>query len=134
MTTVVPWTTPAAAAGSTPTPRARKIDERLGEEGSFTRTLHDILASDDHAIQLVSVEAKRSDGRTAHWNAALVMHVRDGKISEVWANIDDPYAVEDLLEQPRLPLLRADDGSKSRGSRLSLDGSGKLHKRPVQPG
>jgi ketosteroid isomerase-like protein len=75
----------------------RKIDELLGATGSLTRTLHDILASDDHAVQLVSVQAHRSNGRSASWNAAVVMHVRDGKISEIWLNLDDPYAVDDLL-------------------------------------
>jgi hypothetical protein len=69
----------------------------LGEEGSITRTLHDVVAGDDHVVTLVGVDAKRSDGRTAHWNAALVMHVRDGKISEAWAHIDDPYAVDEFL-------------------------------------
>lgn len=74
-----------------------KFGELLGESGSLTRTLHDVLASDDHAIQLLSLEARRSDGRSARWNAACVMHVRDGKFSEVWLNIDDPYAVDELL-------------------------------------
>ena len=55
----------------------RKIDELLGPGGELTRTLHDILASEDHAVQLVSVEARRTDGRSASWNAAVVMHVRD---------------------------------------------------------
>ena len=77
---------------------ARKIEELLGAEGSLTRKLHDILASDDHAIQLVSVEARRADGRSARWNAAVVMHVRDRKINEIWLNIDDPYAVDELLQ------------------------------------
>ena len=76
---------------------ASKIEELLGAGGSFTRTLHDILASDDHAIQLLSVDATRADGRTASWNAAVVMHVRDGKISEVWLNINDPYAVDEFF-------------------------------------
>lgn len=74
-----------------------KIDKLLGPGGSLTRTLHDILASDSHAVQLVSVEARRTDGRSAHWNAAVVMHVRDGKINEIWLNIDAPYAVDALL-------------------------------------
>jgi uncharacterized protein len=75
---------------------ARKLDEALGSEGSLTRTLHDVVAGDDHAIQLVSVEAN-AGGRSARWNAALVMHVRDGKISELWFHLDDPYAVDELL-------------------------------------
>ena len=75
----------------------RRLEELLGAEGSLTRTLHDILASDDHAVQLVSVTARRANGRSASWNAVAVMHVRDGKISEMWLHIDDPYAVDDLL-------------------------------------
>ena len=75
----------------------RRLEELLGAEGSLTRTLHDILASDDHAVQLVSVTARRANGRSASWNAVVVMHVRDGKISEMWLHIDDPYAVDDLL-------------------------------------
>jgi ketosteroid isomerase-like protein len=75
----------------------RKIDELLGPGGSLTRPLHDILASDSHAIQLVSVKVSRRDGRSASWNAAVVMHVCDGKINEIWLHIDDPYAVDALL-------------------------------------
>jgi hypothetical protein len=74
-----------------------KVGELLGEEGSLTRTLHDVVAGDDHVVVLVSVDATRSDGRSASWNAALVMHVRDGKIGEVWVTIDDPYAVDGLF-------------------------------------
>lgn len=72
--------------------------EILGEDGSLTRTLHDVVAGDDHVVQLVSVEARRTDGRSARWNAAFVMHVSDGKITEIWGHIDDPYAVDGLLE------------------------------------
>ena len=75
----------------------RRIGDLLGEEGTFDRTLHDVLASDDHAVELVTVDARRSDGRTAHWNASVVMHVRGGRISEIWVSIDDPYAVDELL-------------------------------------
>jgi ketosteroid isomerase-like protein len=43
----------------------RKIEELLGPGGSLVRTLHDILASDNHAVQLVSVEFSRSDEQSA---------------------------------------------------------------------
>ena len=75
----------------------RKFGELLGPEGCLTRDLHDILANDEHAIQLVSVVATRTGGRIASWKVAVVMHMRDGKISEVWINIDDPYAVDELF-------------------------------------
>jgi ketosteroid isomerase-like protein len=74
-----------------------KLSHLVGPGGSFERTLHDILANDDHAIQLVSVQARTSAGRSAHWNAAVVMHAVEGKITEIWLHIDDPYAVDDLL-------------------------------------
>jgi uncharacterized protein len=75
----------------------RKFEELLGPGGSLTRKLHDVLASPEHAVQLISVEASRSNGRSASWNVAVVMHVRDGKISEVWLHIHDPYIVGDLF-------------------------------------
>jgi len=74
-----------------------KVGELLGEGGSLTRELEDVLASDDHAVQLVAVKARRADGRSARWFAAVVMHVRDGKISDLWVHIDNPYAVDELL-------------------------------------
>lgn len=78
---------------------AGKIEELIGPEGSFTRSLHDVVANDKHTIQLLSVDAKRSDGRTAHWNAAVITHVRDGKFSEIWLNIEDLHAVDEFLRE-----------------------------------
>lgn len=69
----------------------------LGERGALTRTSHDVVAGDDHVVSLIAVDARRTDGRAARWNAAFVMHVSEGKICELWAHIDDPYAVDHLL-------------------------------------
>jgi ketosteroid isomerase-like protein len=74
-----------------------KFEELLGPGGSLTRKLHDILASHDHVVQLISFEATRSTGRSSSWNVAAVMHIRDGKISEDWLHIEDPYAVDNLF-------------------------------------
>jgi uncharacterized protein len=73
---------------------AAKIDDLLGDGGTFTRTLHDIVADDDYAIQLVSVDARRADGRSARWDASAVMRVRNGKFSDIRLDIFDPYAVD----------------------------------------
>ena len=73
------------------------VSELIGPGGSFTRSLHDILANDDHTVQLVSVDARTASGRTASWNAAVVMHIRAGKICEMWIHIDDPYVLDALL-------------------------------------
>lgn len=74
-----------------------KIEQLLGPDGSLSRDLHDVLANDEHAVELVSVDATRSDGRSAHWNAAVVMHVRNGKFNEVWLVIDDVHTVDEFL-------------------------------------
>jgi len=73
-----------------------KFQRLLGEDGTLTRELHDVLGSDDHAVQLLTVTA-RSRGRTHTWQAAVVLHTRDGKISEVWIQIGDQYALDGFL-------------------------------------
>ena len=74
-----------------------KVEQLLGPDGSLSRDLHDVLANDEHAVELVSVVATRSDGRSAHWNAAVVMHVHNGKFNEVWLVIDDVHTVDEFL-------------------------------------
>jgi uncharacterized protein len=61
-----------------------------------TRELHDVIANDDHVIQLVAVRAER-DGKRQQWNGVVVMHVRDGKIAETWVHIDDLHGLDEFL-------------------------------------
>jgi ketosteroid isomerase-like protein len=65
-------------------------------DGGISRELHDALGSDDHAVQLLSVRATRGE-RSHHWRAVAVMHVSDGRISEIWLHVDDQYALDDFL-------------------------------------
>ena len=64
----------------------------LGERsvGTFRATLHDVVANDEHAVGLHSAEAER-EGRHLHSRVALVLHVRDSKITEAWAHVLDLY-------------------------------------------
>jgi ketosteroid isomerase-like protein len=68
----------------------------MGEDGTVTRELHDALGSDDHAIQLLTVTAN-ARGETHTWRATVIMHTRDGKISEAWIHVDDQYALDGFL-------------------------------------
>jgi uncharacterized protein len=70
--------------------------EAVLKDGSLTRELHDALGTEDHAVQLLKVTASVG-GRSHSWNAVAVMHVRDGKFSEVWLHVDDQYALDDFL-------------------------------------
>lgn len=45
--------------------------------------VHDILASDDHAVVLNKTRATRG-GKTLDQDQIVVMHIADGKIAEVW--------------------------------------------------
>jgi len=45
------------------------------------------LASDDHVAALVTVRAER-DERKVEWKSIDLFHVRDGKLSEHWVQLD----------------------------------------------
>jgi len=73
------------------------FDKAAGHiDGGLRRELHDALGSDDHSVQLLTVQATRG-GKSHRWRGVAVMHVRDGKISEVWVHIDDQYALDAFL-------------------------------------
>jgi hypothetical protein len=70
--------------------------ERLFEGGTVTRELHDALGTDDHAVQLIAVQAE-AQGRSHSWQAVVVMHVGDGKFSEAWFHFHDQHALDEYL-------------------------------------
>jgi ketosteroid isomerase-like protein len=49
---------------------------------------HDVLANDEHAIQLVTATATMG-GRELVYRTAEIYHVRDGKVTERWAFSDE---------------------------------------------
>jgi ketosteroid isomerase-like protein len=59
-----------------------------GGEYTITATLHDVTASDDHTIALVSAHATKGD-QTLDYNTAEIFHLKDGKVTERWAFSDD---------------------------------------------
>lgn len=58
----------------------------------MTGTVHDVAASDDHAIALIEVTATRG-GRTLTYRTAEIYHIRGGKVVERWAFSDDTAAI-----------------------------------------
>ena len=53
--------------------------------------VHDVLASDDHAVALVHAVVDR-DGETLDQPLVQVFHCRDGKIAEIWEYVWDQDA------------------------------------------
>ena len=68
--------------------------------GSFHITLHDVLASDEHAVALVEWRAER-DGRPLTGREVAVYHVEDGRVTEVWFYTEDTHAVAEMLTPGR---------------------------------
>jgi ketosteroid isomerase-like protein len=76
--------------------RGKQELQAAGPGGSadydITGTLHDALASDDHAIALVEATATRG-GKTLTYRTAEIYHIRDGQVVERWAFSDDTAAI-----------------------------------------
>jgi uncharacterized protein len=64
--------------------------------GTLRMEAHDLLASDDHVVALISEHAER-DGRSLDDNMVQISHVKNGKVTEVWNVYTDLYAHDEFL-------------------------------------
>ena len=64
--------------------------------GSFHIDLHDLLANDEHGIQLVHWLASKAD-RRVEWHGVHVYHFRDGRLDHTWVHVDPQQDVDDFL-------------------------------------
>lgn len=60
----------------------------MPEGVSFTDETHDVLGSDDHAVQLVTARVTMGE-QSITYRTAEIFHMKDGKITERWAFSDD---------------------------------------------
>ena len=65
-------------------------------DGTLSLELHDVLANDEHAVALVTVRGERA-GKQLNDNMVETMHIRDGKVAEVWVHTTDLYALDEFL-------------------------------------
>jgi ketosteroid isomerase-like protein len=82
-----------------PTRGKQALGQRYAESvGDFEieAKLHDVLANDEHAIQLMDVTARRGD-KTLEYRTAEIYHMKDGKITARWAFSDDTAAIVDFF-------------------------------------
>lgn len=63
-----------------------------GADYEVTGKLHDIVASDDHAIALVEATATRG-GKKLTYRTAEIYHIRNGQVVERWAFSDDTASI-----------------------------------------
>ena len=60
----------------------------MPEGASIKTDTHDVVANDEHCIQLVTATATMGDQELVY-RTAEIYHMRDGKITERWAFSDD---------------------------------------------
>ena len=60
----------------------------MPEGGEIKVDTHDVVANDEHTIQLVTATATLGDQQLVY-RTAEIYHVRDGKVTERWAFSDD---------------------------------------------
>ena len=63
--------------------------------GTHRLELHDVLADDGHVVALHTARAERA-GRVLEITEAMVFHIVDGKVAEVWTLNTDPQAVDEF--------------------------------------
>jgi hypothetical protein len=56
---------------------------------------HDFLANDNHAVVLNKVRATRA-GKTLEQEQVVIMHIKGGKIAEVWLHFSDQQAMDEM--------------------------------------
>jgi hypothetical protein len=79
--------------------RAAALDrlQRMRDAGISSRLeVHDVVANDEHVVALVHLRIENSDGDRYDQPQVQVMHVRDGRIEELWSMNQD-QSVLDLL-------------------------------------
>jgi ketosteroid isomerase-like protein len=60
--------------------------------------VHDLLATDDHVVGLVTATVRVGD-EAFTYRTAEIAHVEDGKITERWAFSDDTQAIIDSFSR-----------------------------------
>jgi uncharacterized protein len=82
-----------------PTRGKQALGQRYAEsvgDYEIDADLHDVVANDEHAVQLMNVTARRGD-KTLEYRTAEIYHMKDGKITARWAFSDDTARIVDFF-------------------------------------
>jgi ketosteroid isomerase-like protein len=74
---------------------AQRYAESVGDFQIEAET-HDVVANDEHAVQLMDVTARRGD-RMLEYRTAEIYHMTDGKITARWAFSDDTARIVEFF-------------------------------------
>ena len=68
----------------------------MPEGGEIKVDTHDVVANDEHTIQLVTATATLGDKQLVY-RTAEIYHMRDGKVTERWAFSDDTERINEFF-------------------------------------
>lgn len=74
---------------------AQRYAEAMGDFEVVPET-HDVVANDDHAVQLMDVTARRGEA-TLKYRTAEIYHMKDGVITARWAFSDDTARIMEFF-------------------------------------
>jgi ketosteroid isomerase-like protein len=63
--------------------------------GTYSPTIHDVVANDEHIIALMHATAER-EGKKLDMDYALIFHVKAGRLTEGWDLWTDQAAVDEF--------------------------------------
>jgi ketosteroid isomerase-like protein len=73
----------------------KRYEESFGDY-EIDADVHDVMANDEHAVQLMDVTARRGD-KTLDYRTAEIYHMKDGKITARWAFSDDTARIVEFF-------------------------------------
>jgi ketosteroid isomerase-like protein len=95
----VAWNAPGRGMNAGRREGKRALFEALGRlaeltGGTLRGDVHDVLAGDEHAVVLQTTCGEREGRGPLEDREAIVLHVRDGRVVEVWEHPGDLYAMD----------------------------------------
>ena len=95
----VVWTAPGRGVNAGRREGKRALFEGMGRlaeltGGTLRGELHDVLASDEHVVVLQTTLGERDGRGPLEDREAIVVHVRDGRVVEVWEHPGDLFAMD----------------------------------------
>lgn len=95
----VVWNAPGRGVNSGQRSGKQELFEGMGRlaeltGGTLRGEIHDVLASDEHAVVLQTTRAEREGRPPLEDREAIVLHVRDGRVVEVWEHPGDLHAMD----------------------------------------
>ena len=98
----VVWTAPGRGMNAGRRSGKQELFAAMGRLAELTgRTLrgdvHDVLANDDHVVVLQTTRGERSGRAPLEDREAIVLHVRAGRVAEVWEHPGDLHAMDDFF-------------------------------------